>query len=126
MTSRRSSGSRRADRAVEPTRSENITVTCRRSAVSWRFYQLPDQREEAVVLRLRQRAGPRWSREACGGARQYLRRGPLGPPPSNLAEPCHRSHCHGKPPHTFQGQGFAAKFRHPWCPTLVLTARTTP
>ena len=25
----------RAESAVEPTRSENITVTCRRSAVSW-------------------------------------------------------------------------------------------
>jgi hypothetical protein len=34
MTSRRSSGSIRADKAVEPTRSENITVTWRRSAVS--------------------------------------------------------------------------------------------
>ena len=34
MTSRRSSGSMRADRAVEPTRSENITVTWRRSARS--------------------------------------------------------------------------------------------
>ena len=37
MTSRKSSGSMRAERAVEPTRSENITVTCRRSAVSWGF-----------------------------------------------------------------------------------------
>src|SRR6516162_1213495 len=34
MTSRRSSGSMRAERAVEPTKSENITVTCRRSARS--------------------------------------------------------------------------------------------
>jgi hypothetical protein len=32
MISRRSSGSSRADRGVEPTRSQNITVTCRRSA----------------------------------------------------------------------------------------------
>ena len=32
MTSRRSSGSIRAESAVEPTRSENITVTWRRSA----------------------------------------------------------------------------------------------
>src|SRR6516225_7096481 len=35
MTSRRSSGSMRADNAVDPTRSENRTVTWRRSAVSW-------------------------------------------------------------------------------------------
>ena len=35
MISRRSSGSRRADSAVEPTRSQNITVTWRRSAASW-------------------------------------------------------------------------------------------
>jgi len=34
MISRRSSGSMRAESAVEPTRSENITVTCRRSAAS--------------------------------------------------------------------------------------------
>jgi hypothetical protein len=34
---RKSSGSMRADSAVEPTKSENITVTCRRSAVSWGF-----------------------------------------------------------------------------------------
>src|SRR5262249_32614758 len=34
MTSRRSSGSMRADSAVEPTKSENITVTWRRSARS--------------------------------------------------------------------------------------------
>src|SRR5271165_5860016 len=32
MISRRSSGSSRADRAVEPTRSQNITVSWRRSA----------------------------------------------------------------------------------------------
>ena len=31
MTSRRSSGSTRADSAVEPTKSENVTVTWRRS-----------------------------------------------------------------------------------------------
>ena len=37
MISRRSSGSMRAESAVEPTRSENITVTWRRSAVSWVF-----------------------------------------------------------------------------------------
>ena len=37
MTSRRSSGSMRADSAVEPTKSENITVTWRRSALSWRL-----------------------------------------------------------------------------------------
>src|SRR5215468_115473 len=37
MSSRRSSGSIRAESAVEPTRSENITVTWRRSAVSWVF-----------------------------------------------------------------------------------------
>ena len=34
MTSRKSSGSIRADSAVDPTKSENITVTWRRSAVS--------------------------------------------------------------------------------------------
>src|SRR6516164_9080434 len=34
MTSRKSSGSIRAERAVEPTKSENITVTWRRSAAS--------------------------------------------------------------------------------------------
>jgi hypothetical protein len=34
MTSRKSSGSMRAESAVEPTRSENITVTWRRSALS--------------------------------------------------------------------------------------------
>ena len=37
MTSRKSSGSMRAESAVEPTRSKNITVTWRRSAVSWVF-----------------------------------------------------------------------------------------
>src|SRR5271166_4916846 len=34
MTSRISSGSSRFERAVEPTRSQNITVNCRRSAAS--------------------------------------------------------------------------------------------
>src|SRR5271166_2467236 len=34
MTSRMSSGSSRFERAVEPTRSQNITVNCRRSAAS--------------------------------------------------------------------------------------------
>src|SRR5271167_4676773 len=33
MISRRSSGSNRVESAVEPTRSQNITVSCRRSAV---------------------------------------------------------------------------------------------
>src|SRR5215475_3686847 len=37
MTSRRSSGSMAVESAVEPTRSANITVTWRRSAVSWVF-----------------------------------------------------------------------------------------
>src|ERR1700739_1196680 len=36
MTSRRSSGSRRDESSVEPTRSQNITVSCRRSATSTR------------------------------------------------------------------------------------------
>jgi hypothetical protein len=31
MTSRKSSGSRRAESSVEPTRSQNMTVSCRRS-----------------------------------------------------------------------------------------------
>src|SRR5215467_6024922 len=35
MISRNSSGSSRADSAVEPTRSQNITVSWRRSAASW-------------------------------------------------------------------------------------------
>ena len=34
MISRRSSGSSRAESAVEPTRSQNMTVSWRRSAVS--------------------------------------------------------------------------------------------
>src|SRR5260370_42711920 len=37
MTSRRSSGSMCTESVVEPTRSANITVTWRRSAVSWVF-----------------------------------------------------------------------------------------
>src|SRR4029077_2310888 len=37
MISRRSSGSMRAESAVDPTRSENMTVTWRRSAVSCVF-----------------------------------------------------------------------------------------
>ena len=37
MIPRRSSGSSRADRGVEPTRSQNITVSCRRSAASCGF-----------------------------------------------------------------------------------------
>ena len=41
MTSRRSSGSMRVDSAVEPTKSENITVTWRRSAVSRAFGSAP-------------------------------------------------------------------------------------
>src|SRR5215831_7333686 len=36
MTSRRSSGSSREDNGVEPTRSQNMTVSCRRSAPSMR------------------------------------------------------------------------------------------
>src|SRR5215472_5292117 len=36
MTSRKSSGSRRDDSGVEPTRSQNITVSWRRSALSGR------------------------------------------------------------------------------------------
>src|SRR5215472_1347244 len=36
MTSRKSSGSRRADSGVEPTRSQNINVSWRRSALSGR------------------------------------------------------------------------------------------
>ena len=58
MTSRRSSGSMRAESAVEPTRSENITVTWRRSAVSWR-------------LRLRPGGGLR----CCGGCACQLANG---------------------------------------------------
>ena len=34
----------RAESAVEPTRSENITVTWRRSAVSWGFGSKPQRR----------------------------------------------------------------------------------
>src|SRR6516164_5203973 len=37
MIPRNSSGSNRTDKAVEPTRSQNITVSCRRSAASFGF-----------------------------------------------------------------------------------------
>src|SRR5262252_9120681 len=36
MTSRKSSGSMRAESSVEPTKSQNMTVSCRRSAASAR------------------------------------------------------------------------------------------
>src|SRR5262245_20879527 len=36
MISRRSSGSMLAESAVESTRSENISVTCRRGGIAWR------------------------------------------------------------------------------------------
>jgi hypothetical protein len=49
MTSRRSSGSVRAASAVEPTRSENITVICRRSAVPWGLCSTAAERAAAVV-----------------------------------------------------------------------------
>src|SRR4249919_1384060 len=41
MISRKSSGSMRAESAVEPTRSLNMTVTWRRSANSWAFRSIP-------------------------------------------------------------------------------------
>ena len=50
MTSRRSSGSMRAESAVEPTRSENITVTWRRSAVSWGAEGAAVRRQAVAVL----------------------------------------------------------------------------
>ena len=56
MTSRRSSGSSRADSSVEPTRSQNSTVSWRRSAsrglaacgVEWRALPLPAARVRAI------------------------------------------------------------------------------
>ena len=73
MTSRRSSGSIRADRAVEPTRSENSTVTWRRSAVSWGFAAAlsrgwaaeavpPSSRIARIILRRSPRTTPIFSR----------------------------------------------------------------
>src|SRR5215472_3238268 len=53
MTSRRSSGSSAAERAVEPTRSQNITVSCRRSAAE---------------------AGAAWSTGVAARARRHLHR----------------------------------------------------
>src|SRR5262252_1431903 len=53
MTSRRSSGSSAAERAVEPTRSQNITVSCRRSTAE---------------------AGAAWSAGAVGAGRSASRK----------------------------------------------------
>ena len=72
MTSRRSSGSMRADSAVEPTRSENITVTWRRSARSSGGRVEGTGRGRYVgwrSLSSHRRAAQRWHRGACGGAR---------------------------------------------------------
>src|ERR1700730_9741638 len=49
MTSRRSSGSMRVDSAVEPTRSANITVTCRRSAVCGRDASITESWSNGVA-----------------------------------------------------------------------------
>ena len=80
MTSRRSSGSIRAESAVEPTRSENITVTWRRSVVSF---------EGDVSIVGRASDGSAFalvSARRNGGA---LRQGPSSPPPSGSAGPSH-------------------------------------
>ena len=73
MTSRRSSGSMRAESAVEPTKSENITVTWRRSARSsgvrsghWTW----SLRQRRAPCRSHRHAEQRWHRAACGGARR--------------------------------------------------------
>ena len=71
MTSRRSSGSMRAERAVEPTKSENITVTWRRSArSSGGALGVLDAvlRQRKAPYCSRRYAEPRWHPAASAGA----------------------------------------------------------
>ena len=69
----------RADSAVEPTKSENITVTWRRSARSsgdtLGALDVVAMSAEGA-LRSHRCAEQRWHRGACGGVQQWRRRGP--------------------------------------------------
>src|SRR5450631_1535788 len=77
MTSRRSSGSRRAESGVEPTRSENITVTWRRSAVSLAASSVSREASDSGV-------GALTSVRKVAMASSNLRRCPTDPIPSSL------------------------------------------
>ena len=75
----------RAESAVEPTRSENITVTWRRSARSsggalGALDAVAASRR--APCRSHRGAEQQWHRAACGGAQRRRRQAPSGPQPS--------------------------------------------
>ena len=90
MISRISSGSSRADIAVDPTRSQNITVSCRRSAASTPATPTHLRRLERRVLT--ERKVGRSPTRSCADAQSKQRRGPSGRPQSASAELRRRSH----------------------------------
>jgi hypothetical protein len=77
MTSRRSSGSRRVESAVEPTRSENITVTWRRSAVSLGALSVAREASDGGI-------GALASARKAAMASSSLRRSPTNPTPRSF------------------------------------------
>src|SRR5215831_13157313 len=86
MTSRISSGSRRADSAVDPTKSENITVTWRRSARS----SGGTPRALEVLTRSVEGAFSVVLERSAAMASRRMRRWPTGPTPISFRSSCVR------------------------------------
>ena len=103
MISRRSSRSRREASAVEPTRSTNMTVSCRRSASGSAALEsewFVDRPSSAMALRSRLRCPSKY--RAAGG---LLR--------SGRTELLHRPHSRGTPVRIARGRGVATKRQCP-------------
>ncbi len=120
MTSRRSSGSSRAESAVEPTRSQNITVSCRRSASAG-----AGASRDAAVTAAAGTAAP-----SAAIASSSRRRCPTEVTPRSFrssavssAAPLRRSRCRGTPARIARARASAANLRHP-SPTRA-SERTT-
>ena len=119
MTSRRSSGSMRVDSAVEPTKSENMTVTWRRSRQAWCGSNLGGHLAFGVQFAMR-----RWRRGVCGDGNgadadvfQILCRQAQGETVSSISffAKCRSIHA--------RSRGSAATLWDPWCRPCVLAKR---
>ena len=118
MTSRRSSGSSRAHSAVEPMRSQNITLSGRRSAVVSDASGQPGL--SVGWAKTGRDPQPAWLERDAAMATNSRRRWPTATTPRSCrssavrwADLFHRRHSRGMPPHTVPDRVPAATPRRP-------------
>jgi len=109
MSWRRSSGSMRAARAVELTKSENTLGAAEEAVASTAGGLAPASERRTAMARFSRRprrasAGHHDRQAASHGVQAKRRRAPSGSRASNSGEPSRQCRSRGRPPHTSEAQ----------------------